>query len=228
MENLNWAAVIPSRYLLAKDISSTQKLLIGLISSLSNLKGYCYASNDYFANCLNIKKITISQCISDLEEKGYITRKIIRGENNAIEQRTLVLNLNNEVPILENHNDLYWKTNIPILENHKDNKKNNIKENKNIYIPKIEEVESYFLEKGCTKEHAKQAFEYYESANWYDSRGKQVKNWKQKMLANWINNNNFKKPNNAKSTTDYYQEHYNRNLTWANEWDSLEGRQPIS
>ena len=48
MTELNWAAVIPARYILAKDISSTQKLILGLISSLSNLKGYCFSSNDYF------------------------------------------------------------------------------------------------------------------------------------------------------------------------------------
>lgn len=227
MDNLNWAAVIPSRYLLAKDISSTQKLLIGLISSLSNLKGYCYASNEYFSNCLNIKKITISQCISDLEEKGYITRKIIRGENNAIEQRTLVLNLTKDLPILEKHNDLYWNSNIGILENHKDNKKNNIKNDKDIYVPKLEEVIEFFISKNDTEDNAKKAYEYYDTANWFDSRGKKVKNWKQKMLANWINNNNFKKTTNAKTTSDYYKEHYDRNLKWANEWDAIEGRQPI-
>lgn len=33
---------------------------------------------------------------------------------------------------------------------------------------------------------------------------------------------------NGKTTSEYYQEHYNRNLTWANEWDALEGRQPFS
>ena len=50
------------------------------------------------------------------------------------------------------------------------------------------------------------------------------------MLAVWINNNNFnnKTTNNAKTTTDYYKEHYDRNLKWANEWDAAEGRPPFS
>lgn len=37
-----------------------------------------------------------------------------------------------------------------------------------------------------------------------------------------------KTTNNGKTTSDYYRENYERNLTWANEWDILEGRQPIS
>jgi len=36
-----------------------------------------------------------------------------------------------------------------------------------------------------------------------------------------------KTQNNGKTTSDYYKEHYDRNLKWATEWDIAEGRQPI-
>jgi len=52
--------------------------------------------------------------------------------------------------------------------------------------PKIEDVIFYFKSKGYSEIGAKAAFEYYEIGNWYDSQGKKVKNWKQKMLANWF------------------------------------------
>jgi uncharacterized membrane protein len=212
MENHNWAAVIPCKYLLAKDITSTQKLLIGLISSLSNLKGYCYASNEYFSECLNVSKITISQSLTDLEKKGYIGRVIYRNEKQQVEKRVLVLIidlvLNNNIPRIENNNNLPLKNDIGILENPKENinnnKKNNI--NKNNIAPSKEDVIVFFNQKGSTEEKALMAFEYYETADWHDSRGKKVKNWKQKMLAVWINNNNFNnKTTKNDKLTDYKQ-----------------------
>lgn len=233
MENHNWAAVIPCRYLLAKNITSTQKLIIGLISSLSNLKGYCYAGNEYFSTCLSISKIRVSQSITDLETKGFITRIIKRNERNEVEQRILKLVLENDnvelenihIPIIENNDTLPLKTIIPHIENFKENKNINNKLNNKIYIPTIKEVEEYFIEKGDNLENAKKAFEYYDTANWHDSRGKQVKNWKQKMLANWINNNNFNKQTTKNETRtkqtniDYYKQSYEQSLKWTNDWE---------
>jgi hypothetical protein len=133
MDNLNWAAVIPCRYLLATDISSTQKLLIGLISGLSNVKGYCFASNEYLGNCLNISKVSVSHAVSDLEKKGYLGRVIYRNDKQQIEQRILVLILDkkNDIPIVENLDPLYPKNDIGIVENLKDNIKINRKINNN-------------------------------------------------------------------------------------------------
>lgn len=65
-----------------------------------------------------------------------------------------------------------------------------IKTNKNNIAPSINDVISYFEEKGYTKESAQTAFNYYESNDWHDSRGKKVINWKQKMISVW-----FKEPN---------------------------------
>jgi hypothetical protein len=216
MTELNWAAVIPARYVIAKDISSTQKLLLGLISSLSNLKGYCFASNDYLAELLDVSKVRVSQAISDLEKKGYIGRIIYRNDKKEIEQRilTLILDKNLDIPIIKNEDTLLSKTIIPISKNFKENNKNNNNINNKINSvckPTISDVEDYFLEKGSTIEAAKKAYEYYEVANWHDSKGKPVKNWKQKMLAVWINNsnfnNNFKQP---KTKMEQYAEWYNK------------------
>lgn len=56
--------------------------------------------------------------------------------------------------------------------------------------PQLSEVESYFTENGYTKESAIKAFNYYDVANWKDSTGKQVKNWKQKMQSVWFKDEN--------------------------------------
>lgn len=56
--------------------------------------------------------------------------------------------------------------------------------------PTILEVETYFTENGYNKEIAKKAFEYYAVADWKDSKGNQVKNWKQKMRGVWFKDEN--------------------------------------
>lgn len=59
------------------------------------------------------------------------------------------------------------------------------RKDKNIFTPPtLEEVTSY-----CNERHnnvdPKRFYEYYSVANWKDSKGNPVKNWKQKMIANW-------------------------------------------
>ena len=68
------------------------------------------------------------------------------------------------------------------------------KEKKKFIPPMIDEVINYFKEKGYSKESAKTAFDYYNVADWQDSKGNQVLNWKQKMISVW-----FKPENKTKS-----------------------------
>jgi len=88
-------------------------------------------------------------------------------------------------------------------KNEKNNKKKKIKK-KSFSPPTPEEVQSYFFENGFTKTAGLKAFNYYDVANWKDSRGNQVKNWKQKMISVW-----FKDENKINGT----QVFNNRNLT---------------
>lgn len=52
--------------------------------------------------------------------------------------------------------------------------------------PTLSDVVCYFQEKGYSEESAKKAFDYYHAGNWTDSKGNQVKNWKQKMISVWM------------------------------------------
>lgn len=56
--------------------------------------------------------------------------------------------------------------------------------------PQILEVIEYFKSKGFPETIAKVAFEFYDTANWHDSRGAKVRNWKQKMLSVWMKEEN--------------------------------------
>jgi hypothetical protein len=52
--------------------------------------------------------------------------------------------------------------------------------------PSFNDVLFYFQEKGYNDDSAKKAFDYYDAHNWHDSRGKKIKNWKQKMIGVWF------------------------------------------
>lgn len=56
--------------------------------------------------------------------------------------------------------------------------------------PTIEEVKKYFSDNGYKEEIAIKAFNSYDAANWFDSEGKPVLNWKQKMINVWFKSDN--------------------------------------
>jgi len=72
-------------------------------------------------------------------------------------------------------------------ENENENKDNNkgVK-SKNFIPPTITDVVEYFNQNGYSEEAARKAFQYYNVAGWKSSDGKQVRNWKQKMIAVWF------------------------------------------
>ncbi len=71
LTNLKYVEV-PMVVLLDEDLSSTTKLLMGLITTLSMKDGFCYASNRYLSNLLKVSKRTITSSITALRRKKYI------------------------------------------------------------------------------------------------------------------------------------------------------------
>lgn len=63
--------------------------------------------------------------------------------------------------------------------------------------PLLQDVKNYFKEKGYLESVAETAFEFYNVADWIDSKGNPVKNWKQKMNSVW-----FKEEHRAKKESD--------------------------
>lgn len=55
---------------------------------------------------------------------------------------------------------------------------------------KIEDIKLYFFENGYSDLAAQRFFDYYSVANWKDSKGNKVKNWKQKAQAVWFKPDN--------------------------------------
>lgn len=63
---------VPRIILSDGNCSSTDKLIFGIINSLSFKKGYCYANNKYFENLLGLSTKTISNSLSNLKKLKYI------------------------------------------------------------------------------------------------------------------------------------------------------------
>lgn len=60
--------------------------------------------------------------------------------------------------------------------------------------PSLNEVKAFFKEKGYRLNIAQIAFDHYNLADWHDTEGKPVKNWKQKMNTVWFKDENKAPP----------------------------------
>ena len=94
----NYYAIIPAEVRYDKRLKPLARLLYGEITALTNDKGYCWATNNYFANLYSISSATVSRYISQLKEYGYITIDY-KIKNNNIDKRKIYLNTiqNNKV-----------------------------------------------------------------------------------------------------------------------------------
>lgn len=92
----SYYAIIPANVRYDKDLVPNAKLLYGEITALCNDKGYCWASNQYFAELYNVSDRTIKNWISQLADKGYIQRSVkYREGTKEIEQRKLFIGREN-------------------------------------------------------------------------------------------------------------------------------------
>lgn len=92
----SYYAIIPANVRYDKDLVPNAKLLYGEITALCNEKGYCWASNQYFAELYNVSDRTIKNWISQLADKGYIQRSVkYREGTREIEQRKLFIGREN-------------------------------------------------------------------------------------------------------------------------------------
>lgn len=108
----SYYAIIPANVRYDSQVRPNAKLLYGEITALCNEKGYCWASNQYFADLYSVSKQSISAWIKELIDNGYITSDLIYKEGSKeILNRYIRIAVH---PIQEN-------LNTPIQEKLKDN-----------------------------------------------------------------------------------------------------------
>ena len=87
----NYYAIIPADVRYDDRLTPNAKLLYGEITALSNKKGFCFATNNYFAELYKVSKVSISKWINQLIEFDYLNAKYELDEN-KISTRKLFLN----------------------------------------------------------------------------------------------------------------------------------------
>ena len=130
----SYYAIIPANVRYDKRLSPLTRLIYGEITALSNEKGYCFATNAYFANLYSMSNVSISRCISELKEHNYI-RVVYDIKEKNVDKRKIYIN-NTENKKLENK-ELNEKLENEELKNNEEININieeisNIKENINI------------------------------------------------------------------------------------------------
>lgn len=151
---VGYYSIIPSKILYNKELKANEKLLYAMITSLACKEGYCFATNNYFAEELGVHPKTISSWISDLREKNYLKVDIVRNENKQIIQRKIYIN---DVPYPLNNGYQYQSKNGQAINQKMEG--NNIKYN-NKYNNKVQKkyISSYENQREYNEEFLKSLY----------------------------------------------------------------------
>ena len=86
-----YAALLPPRVRYDKELPPQAKILYAEISAMSDVTGFCWASNRYLGALYGLSKRTVTRLLDLLEEKGYISTSVLRDEKNAVTERRLYI-----------------------------------------------------------------------------------------------------------------------------------------
>lgn len=156
MEEPNYYAIIPASVRYDKNLLKGSTLLYGEITALSNKKGFCWASDSYFAELYGVDKRSIQRWLSSLEDNGYIKR-IVERDGKQIKNRFIKL-------CDKNVTTLTTKTSYPSDKNVSTPSDKNVRENNtsinttNNNTSRFESVWELYPKK-AGKSNAKKAFD---------------------------------------------------------------------
>lgn len=115
----SYYAVIPANVRYDKKLSANAKLLYGEITALCNEKGYCWATNGYFADLYGVSDRSISTWVNSLVSNGYLLSSIkYKKGSREVESRILSVA---SIPIEENFHTPGRKLPDPVEENFQEN-----------------------------------------------------------------------------------------------------------
>jgi hypothetical protein len=182
----SYYAVIPADVRYNKSLPMGARMLYGELTALANEKGYCWATNNYFAELYDVSISTISSWIAKLEQQNYIHREIIykNGSREVDERRIYIVPINDNVTEASDGTKNNWDSsqtnlgegipknwNTPPPKNLKDNNtvsNNTLNTTEDIYIvdrASETEEENFLEEKPISK--GKDAVPYKEIVSLY-------------------------------------------------------------
>lgn len=119
-------AVLPAAIRYDPEIPASAKLLFAEISSLTESRGYCYASNEYFLKLFGMAERTLQRHLKALESAGYI--RILDGSGGK-SRRKIYAGINPLSYPVKNDGVTPSKMTGPPVKNDAHNKKEIKKEN---------------------------------------------------------------------------------------------------
>ena len=212
MEKPNFYGIMPADVRYDKNLKPMEKILYTEITALTNSKGYCFATNSYFAELYEVHKNTVGNWISNLEKQGYIkTVLIYKNGTKEISERRIYINQKNITPINEKVDTYQQKDCDPINEKVEDNNTRLILNNNIIYLFKSSEFKEkfdYFVQqrklerKKESKDLGILEIDLYQTRLYELSKGDEkealkilekaiMRNWKDFYIEEGNNGNNF-------------------------------------
>lgn len=211
METPSYYAIIPASVRYDKELRPNEKLLYGEITALCGVSGYCWGSNQYFADLYGVSDRMVREWISHLKERGYIDVVMIykEGTKEVQERRIYITSINGAAttdPPEENFLTSGKKSpeapgkKFPDPEEKKfrDNNtrvnitsmNNNIgtateKKQKKFVKPTVEEIKAYCAERK-NQIDAEYFYDHYEGNGWKIGKTP-MKDWKA-TVRNWERN----------------------------------------
>lgn len=211
MDKKGYYAIIPASVRYDVRLTPNAKLLYAEITALSNEKGYCWASNDYFAGLYDVSKTSISKWVSSLKECGYVTIQLQYREGTKHILNRYIRLVND--PIEEMLPTYVTKVQDPIEEKLIDNITINTTLNntsnsgetsspalsKRFVVPSLDEVVDY-----CNTVNAGidpvGFWNFYESKGWMIGKNK-MKSWRH-AVGTWKSKQKAKQVNQVARKTD--------------------------
>ena len=192
-EKKSYYAIIPADVRYDKKLCANAKLLYGEITALCNEKGYCWASNDYFAQLYEKTEETVSRWISQLIKQNYINAEYIKRGFEITERRIYILDCQKSQPSIDEkvNRSIDEKVKYNTTVNTTYNNTGNKKRQSVFTVPSLNEILSYISDNSLSVDGAF-FLKYYTESNWIDSNGKKVINWKLKLLT-WDKQNKTRK-----------------------------------
>ena len=213
---------IPRHIWLDKNLKPIEKILLAEIESLGGLHDGCFASNQYFADFLDLSKDRTSKLISGLKNKGYITVELSYKEGSyEVDKRIIKANPSSYFCLggsthLEGggENNDYITNNYNINNNNKTFKKKATKEVRHKYGEfKNVLLSDKDLEK-LKAEYGEELVEKYikKMDEWIELNGRRYKNY-YLALRQWMNKEVSKKQEKVEKQegdTKYDEEYFTK------------------
>lgn len=194
----NYYAIIPASVRYDKGLPAGAKLMYGEITALSNAKGYCFASNGYFAELYGCTPQAISKWIKQLECAGYVAIEYVGDPGNM--QRRVSISVDTYQSQLIGLSTTVEGVSMGVEYNNTSNNttRGNKRAQPRFVPPTLEEIISYLQpehEENFARREAEKFRDHFESNGWKVGGRAAMKDWKA-AARNWMRRAEQYKPKN--------------------------------